>query len=1403
MIINRKKLKHRIFLTAVTVFLSAGPVIVHAAEDIKTGGGYAVTGQIEGAGYSSELYDAGSGLPTSDANYILGSKDGYVWIGGYSGIIRYDGTKFERMDTSDGLTSGRCLFEDSLGRIWVGTNDNGIVVTDGEKNTHITYKEGLPSSSIRAFAEDNEGKIYAGTTAGVCCIDRDMNVSPVKNEKIDTDVIQKLDSDSNGKIYGVSKSGNVFSIESGEVTELYRSMDLGTETVTTILADPDDPGKVYLGTGSSKIYYGAFGEGKENLKMTDVSPIDNTHWMSFDCGRIWLSSTTVMGYLDKSMVFHEVSGIPMNSAIEMHTADYQGNIWVASATQGVMKIATNNFCNLTMQNEMIPDVVNTTCICDGKLYIGTDNGLQILDLDSGKVMNELTQYLEGIRIRCIFKDSSDDLWISTFSNELGLVRYTKDGDIKDFTTTLGMPSNEVRCTAEGKHGTILAGTNGGLGELAGGRVVKSVGSKEGCRNTVFLTVAEGENSEIYAGTDGDGIYVIDGSKVSFIGRDDGLTSDVVMRIKKDEDAGVYWIITSNSIEYMKNGLITNVTSFPYNNNYDLYFDDKNNIWVLSSYGIYCVPKDDMLSDNVTDYRLYTTANGLNSIPTSNSYSALDDNGNLYISSRNGVIRVNINDFYEEPSKIRMKLQSITFNNENIVPDGKGIYSIPAGPGRIQITPAILDYSMTNPLVKVFLQGSKDEGITVERNKLTTLEYTDLDYGNYTLHIQILDNSTKEVLQEETYRVEKKPSIFELLIVKIMFVALIALLVGFIVWRALRGTVIRRQYEEIRQAKEDAEQANSAKTRFLANMSHEIRTPINTIMGMDEMILREDSTDVPQGYFMSVVNYALDIRGAAESLLGLINDLLDMSKIESGKMHLVEQEYETAKLLQSVVSMIRVRANEKELTFDVHVDEMIPSKMYGDFGKIKQIILNLLTNAVKYTEMGGFTLNVSMEGKEDDICALRFSVKDTGIGIRPEDMDKLFAAYERLDEEKNSGIQGTGLGLDISRRFAALMGGKLWCESVYGDGSEFILTISQKIMDPAPMGVFREHEDDVKKGPYVPKFIAPDADVLVVDDTPMNLNVIKGLLRATKVFVTTASSGEECLEKLKYGTYDVVLLDHMMPGMDGIETVARIRETMPDLPVYALTANSMAGEEFYKSKGFNGYLSKPIDSTTLELTIMKHLPEEIMQKATAEDAVNETGELPEELSWIKETDGLSVPDGIRNSGGVSSFINALNMFRDTIDANAKIMEDTLGEKDIRLFTVKVHALKTTARIIGANILSEAAEKLEEAGNRNDTGFIEQNASKLIGDYRDFKMKLEKLEDVKENDNKKPIPEDELKDAYNALKEVIPQMDYDSVEMIIEQLGEYRLSEEDEKRIKELSGMLRLFKWEEMEELIADV
>lgn len=1184
-------------LSTLKYFFTAALFTVCLSTASAQGGGYAVTKQFAGVGYTSMIYDATNGLPTSDANYILGSKKGNIWIGGYSGIIRYDGNIFERLPTANGLTSGRAFYEDSKQRIWVGTNDNGLAVIDGEEIRHYTYKDGLPSSSIRNFAEDKDGNIFVGTTAGLAFIKENGLLYHLSDAVLNTERILKLNADSSGTIYGHTTNGIVFSIKNRNISELYTSDELGMPKITTLLADPLNAGKVYLCCEGGKIYYGDFGKKSSELEEIDISPIKSVQWISYDCFRVWICSRTQLAFLDQDNKLNIVPNLPMNGSIEMFTSDYQGNIWACSSTQGVMKIVANNFVNVTQEAKLPKKTVNTTCLHNGLLYIGTESGLKIVDKNREVINNSLTEYIGDSRIRCIVEDKEKNIWVGTFTNEKGLVCQSPDGKITAFTKKEGMASNQVRAIKVTDDNTILCGTNDGFSIIKNQRVIKSFGKNEIIKNSVILTVEQSQDGKIYLGTDGDGIYVITGSVIQRYGRDDGLTSDVVMRIKEDKKHDVIWLVTSNSIQYLKGGRVKSVSSFPYNNNYDLYLNDKDQMWVLASCGIYTANVDDLLSDSVSDYKLYTVANGLPSSVTSNSYSALDENGNLYLSCREGVSCVNINHYLEQKIQIKTGLNSVYCGNKKILPTENGTYIIPASDERIKITASVMDYSMTNPPVRVYLEGAKDEGITVNCNELSSLEYTNLSYGYYTFHIQVLSQNKKDILLDNTVSIIKRFRLTELMEFKFVIIVLLVLAAGFIVWRVLKSTVIMNQYRQLQTAKEEAVQASRTKSRFLSNMSKEIITPINTIMGMNEMILREDSKDVPKSYFSSIMSYGLNVREAAEALLTLVNDLLEITRIESGKITIHENEYDVQNLLRSVIIPARQKNLSKGLNLNFDIDQMIPTRLCGDVGKIKQILLNLLFNAIKYTDVGSVDFKISMEGRTNDTCDLCIRVKDTGGGMPPEIIETIFDAYGAFEKDARELHLKTGLGLDISRRFAELMGGVLVCTSEVGKGSTFIFTLTQKIIDVNPIGDFVESEEAVQKGKYIPEFIAPDADVLVASENVDNLTVLDNLLKATKVFVTRAYSKQEFFDKNRDTTFNIAFVDEMLFEGDENkldEFISKIKEIKAELPLYLITENAAADEEYYKQKGFYGTISLPVDPVLLEKTIMKHLPKEMME-----------------------------------------------------------------------------------------------------------------------------------------------------------------------------------------------------------------
>lgn len=404
-------------------------------------------------------------------------------------------------------------------------------------------------------------------------------------------------------------------------------------------------------------------------------------------------------------------------------------------------------------------------------------------------------------------------------------------------------------------------------------------------------------------------------------------------------------------------------------------------------------------------------------------------------------------------------------------------------------------------------------------------------------------------------------------------------------------------EAAERAKEQAQAANRVKSDFLANMSHEIRTPINAIMGMNEMILREEEN--PEVY-----EYAASVHAAANTLLTIVNDILDFSKIESGKMEIIPTEYELGSLINDSYNMIAERLEKKGLESEVLCEETLPRILRGDEVRIRQIFTNLLTNAVKYTETGKVTINVkgTIEG---DCLQLVLQVKDTGIGIKPENLDKLFHKFERLDTSRNYNIEGTGLGLSITHQLVELMHGSIQVQSVYGEGSCFTVTLPQTIVDRTPIGRINDYHAVAMTG-YRESFQAPQGRILVVDDVEMNLMVIRNLLKKTQLQIDTAMSGQQCLNMVRQKAYDVIFMDHMMPGMDGVQTLEQMK-AMPDslnkdTPVIMLTANALTGmREEYLKLGFRDYLAKPIQGNRLEKLLIKYLPSEKVSMQKEETA----------------------------------------------------------------------------------------------------------------------------------------------------------------------------------------------------------
>ena len=657
--------------------------------------------------------------------------------------------------------------------------------------------------------------------------------------------------------------------------------------------------------------------------------------------------------------------------------------------------------------------------------------------------------------------------------------------------------------------------------------------------------------------------------------------------------------------------------------------------------------------------------------------------------------------------------------------------------------------MTN-LQELFLEAEKKYNVKinlVDSNGLVQVDTEDINIENAWLDTDVLSGEesgeyTYQITDSNEFAVSKyveylgwylvvrsaptsiSKEFFNIIVLNIIsFLIVMGILILMIAIIMNRSKKERDDREKLLILSERAVAASEAKSSFLSSMSHEIRTPINAVLGMNEMILRETDDK-------NILEYSSNIRNAGKTLLTLINSILDFSKIEEGKMEIVPVDYETASLVGNIIMSVKEKAEEKKLSFITEIDENLPARLNGDDVRILQVVMNLLSNAVKYTEEGSVKLTIRETEREVDTVDIFFCVEDTGIGIKDEDLPRLFESFERLDEVKNHGIEGTGLGMSIVTKLLRLMGSEIRVESKYGEGSTFYFVIRQKIVDSSPMGNFT---DIVFAGaPKKENLHVTKADVLVVDDNSMNLKVAEKMLKLFGIRAELSPSGEDSIKKVRTKKYNLILLDHMMPRMDGIETLEKMRADgllYKETKVVALTANAIKGaREEYLKAGFDDYLSKPIEVEALEEILRKLLPEnaytykepdsveytddgEIMEFAPAGESAEES-ESSEFVDWLGKA-GFDTVGAMTYCGGDVAF------YRELLDDYITYRDEKLSELDKSFdagdwkdYSVRIHALKSVSRTIGAVGIGDRAYELEKASKEGNEEFVREN-------YPDFK------------------------------------------------------------------------------------
>lgn len=1296
------------------------------------------------------VYNNRNGIPGGSVNDIAQTRDGMLWLGTYSGLYQYDGSRFTFMSQFDSVRNANCLYTDEQGRLWIGTNDSGLsICSNGEIVNVLDQQGGLPENSVRSITKSTDGLYYVGTTGAMCMVKLADGIDVLKVIQ-ELPYVKHLTSDQNGHVCAVTSDGALALLSDGEVLQILETNASG-ETFTCAYFSPD--GELFAATSGQAVEKYVIQNEKLNKSATISCKAFNTindMYMTLQ-KELFVCADNGIGYLTMNGMVHKINTSDFDSSVDNMLVDYQGNLWFSSSRLGLLELSESIVKEIHTRVGLDESVANAVTKWNGRYYLGTDEGLSVVDMANNRsVGNHLTGMLNQVRIRSLVVDDKNSLWIAASGK--GVYHVLDNGDIEQYDSSIGLISDKTRCIQSMSDGSVAIGTDGGISFIRDGRIGVSVGSKNGLSTAKTLCLCEYQG-RLYAGTDGGGIAVIEkGQLQKLIRRADGLSSDVVLRIVEASDEKGLYIVASNGLNYLsEDGTIQQLRQFPYYDNYDIIHTGDGSLWITCSAGVYIVEESTLIGKSELEYEMLDAKKGFQTNLTANSWNYLDEDGSLYLCGDKGVISIDTQKYDKQRYSFRITLENISQDGVLKSVDKEETNIIAREATRIEFFPKVINYSASDPYVRIWLEGFEMEPSVVLQSELESVAYTNLPCGEYTFHLAILDNKQRDVVEEVSYSFLKEKEIYDNWWFTLYLVVLLVIVTVYFAWLIVGSQIdknMKIQKKELenlklKQTADAAVAAGEAKDKFLALMSHDIRTPINAILGMNEMILRESNQP-------NVYNYAQDIKGASNTLLSLVNTILDFSKIEEGKMEIIPANYQTRDLVLNLIRGVQARAAEKGLELKLDIEETLPCELYGDDVRIGQIISNLLTNAVKYTREGFISLVIREQERRADTSLIYVEVRDSGIGIKAEDIDKMFESFQRLDEQKNRTIEGTGLGMSIVTNLLEMMDSKLEVQSEYGVGSRFYFVLEQKIVSAQPMGDIQSPIVQAKQDVQVQHIQAPGARILVVDDNKMNLKVATGLLKMCGIVPDTVSSGMEALDKLREKQYHIVFLDHMMPDMDGIQTLEHIRQDKlisDETKVIILTANAINGaREQYLAAGFDDYLSKPIEMDLLENKLERYLTQMSVEVSyeshsmdSKKDVTTEKESSAHETHKGEEAEAQKAQEDVILSGseslrrlsekcpqidvvtGMKYCMNAeefyFEVLREYLDGNkADKLQDYFASENMADYRVQIHSVKSNSMSIGAVEISNLAKELERAAKDEDADYLAQHHDAFMQEYR---------------------------------------------------------------------------------------
>ena len=720
------------------------------------------SGDINYNDYVQTIYSSTNGLPCGEANDITITGDGIIWIGTYAGLYRYNGREFRWMDDFDSVRNVNCLYVDEEGRLWIGTNDNGLSIMINEQVVNvIDQSQGLPSNSVKSIIRSSDGYYYIGTTASMQILTLNCGLKKLSTLSEVAYAVQ-VAADDKGNVVTVTNEGTLFLLQQGQIVSS-RQLPERQTVFKSCTFDPE--GYLLAATSGNEVFRFDVSKGWFDLRSTIECPglvtIKNLHFM--DNGGLFICADNGIAYVNTDGVYERINTNDFNNSIDNMLVDYQGNLWFTSSRLGLLRLAASDFRDIYTTAGMENRVVNTVVQWNGVYYIGTDKGMDAVNLKGmDQIKNAVTERFSGIRIRCMTVDAQNHLWVCTYGS--GLVELEPDGTEYVYNRDNGAFGNRARVVKQLRDGTILAAGDTGLSYIRNHMIEDTIVYTEGRISSMVLTITEMPDGTILAGTDGNGMAVIENREVvRMLTRVNGLSSEVILRTVPDTKTGGVFVVTSNGLCYMNTDeTIRKLDNFPYFNNYDIWIKGTDNLFVLSSAGIYLVDRNELLSgkDEIS-YDLLDSRRGLNSSLTANAWTWYnEDSSELYLPCDTGVFVINTNTFSSGAKVYRLSVPTMRMDGVTHRVDRSVTQNIPRGISRLEINPEVINYTIQDPNVGYMLEGFDTEWTIVPQNSLSTISYTNLPAGDYVFHLAVFDNNRENVIVERTYSITKEKEMYD-------------------------------------------------------------------------------------------------------------------------------------------------------------------------------------------------------------------------------------------------------------------------------------------------------------------------------------------------------------------------------------------------------------------------------------------------------------------------------------------------------------------------------------------------------------------------------------------------------------------------------------------------------------------